>query len=159
MTEQIRLRVNGHQYDVAVEPWTTLAECLRSSLSLTGVRVSCNQGDCGACTIIVDGRPVNSCIELAIEAAGKTITTIEGLAEGDALHPIQQAFVDNHGLQCGFCSPGMIMTATALLDRNPEPTEQEVKEALVGNICRCGAYPKIITSVLHAATVMAEARR
>ncbi|MBI4491485.1 MAG: (2Fe-2S)-binding protein [Chloroflexi bacterium] len=156
MAERIELRVNDRNQVVEVEPFTTLAECLRNQLGLIGVRVSCNQGDCGACTILVDGQPVNACMELAIEAEGRSVTTIEGLARNGHLHPIQQAFVEHHGMQCGFCTPGMIMVARALLESNPAPTEQEVKEALVGNICRCGSYPKIITSVLSAAQTMRE---
>lgn len=150
----IQLGVNGRMRRIEVEPNITLAECLRGSLGLIGVRVSCNQGECGACTVLLEGQPVNACMVLAIEADGLQVTSIEGLAVGDDLHPLQDAFVEQHGAQCGFCTPGMIMAAKALLDRNPDPTADEVREALVGNICRCGSYPKIVTSVLTAARAM-----
>ncbi len=154
MKRKIRLTVNNKDYDVEVEPYWTLADCLRDELGLTGVRVSCQQGDCGACTVLIDGEPKLSCLTLAVSANGKQITTIEGLAEGDKLHPVQEAFVEHHGMQCAFCTPGMILAAKALLDRTPNPLEQEVREALSGNLCRCGSYPKIIKSVLAAAKTM-----
>jgi len=152
--EKIWFFVNGRRCEVEVDPNLTLAECLRNELYLAGVRVSCGAGECGACTVLLDGNPVFSCITLAAEAEGKNITTIEGLAEGGKLHPIQEAFIENHGMQCGFCTPGMILSAKALLDRNLNPTEGEVKEAIAGNLCRCGSYPKIIKSILSAAKSM-----
>ncbi|MFH1002688.1 MAG: (2Fe-2S)-binding protein [Chloroflexota bacterium] len=154
MKQKIVLLVNDQEWPVEVEPYLTLAECLREKLALTGVRVSCNQGDCGACTVLLDGEPVYSCMTLAVEAAGRRITTIEGLAQEGQLHPLQQAFMDNHGMQCGYCTPGMILAAKALLNRNPHPTEPEIKEGLAGNLCRCGSYQKIIKSVTAAAEVM-----
>lgn len=154
MKQQIKLRVNNREYELEVAPYMTLAECLREKIGLIGVRVSCNQGDCGACTVLIDGEPVFSCMILAVEAEGKDITTIEGLSTDGELHPIQQAFIDNHGMQCGFCTPGMILSAKALLDTNLNPTEQEVKEAIAGNLCRCGGYPKIVKSILAAAKTM-----
>lgn len=154
MKQKIRLLVNGREHLAEVEPYMTLAECLREEVGLNGVRVSCNQGDCGSCTVLLDGEPVYSCMTLAVAVEGRSITTIEGLSRGEELHPIQQAFVENHGLQCGFCTPGMILSAKALLDKNPGPTEQDVKEAIAGNLCRCGSYPKIIKSILAAVKVM-----
>ncbi len=139
---------------VEVEPYMTLAECLREKLFLTGVRVSCNEGDCGACTVLLDGEPVYSCMTLAVEAEGKSITTIEGLERGEQLHPLQQSFIENHGMQCGYCTPGIILSAKALLDKTPNPTEQEIKESVAGNLCRCGSYHKIIKSVQAAAKTM-----
>jgi carbon-monoxide dehydrogenase small subunit len=156
LKQKIKLLVNKEDWTVEVEPYATLADCLREKLSLTGVRVSCNQGDCGACTVLLDGEPVYSCMTLAVGADGRSITTIEGLAQGQRLHPLQQAFVENHGLQCGYCTSGMILSAKALLDRSPYPTEQEIKEGIAGNLCRCGCYPKIIKSVSIAAKMMGD---
>lgn len=154
MKEKIRLIVNKKGYELEVEPYLTLADCLRERLGLSGVRVSCNQGDCGACTVLLDGDPVSSCMILAVEVDGRNIETIEGLSEGGELHPIQKAFVEHHGMQCGFCTPGMLLSAKALLDRNPNPTEWEVREAILGNLCRCGSYPKIVESILKVARIM-----
>ena len=154
MKRRVTLAVNGKKYDIEVEPYSTLADCLRDELGLTGVKASCYQGDCGACTVLVDGKPVLSCLMLAVQADGKNITTIEGLSEQGRLHPIQEAFIEHHGMQCGFCTPGMILSAKALLDRNSDPSEQEVREAICGNLCRCGSYPKIIKSILAAAKKM-----
>jgi len=142
----------GHQ----VLPWHTLAQTLRETLILTGTKTGCNNGECGACTVIMDGKPVLSCSTLTIECDGKEITTIEGLGDpvNGVLHPLQQAFIDHDGLQCGFCTPGMIMEAKALLDETPDPTERQVKEGLAGNLCRCGSYQKIVESVLAAAARM-----
>ena len=151
---KLNLLVNGQQWPLEVEPYLALSECLREKLALTGVRVSCNQGHCGACTVLLDGEPVNACMMLAVDAAGKQITTIEGLAREGTLHPLQQAFIDHHGMQCGYCTPGMILSAKALLDQNPSPTEPEIRESLAGNLCRCGSYQKIITSVESAAKAM-----
>jgi carbon-monoxide dehydrogenase small subunit len=131
-----------------------MLEVIREDLGLTGTKEGCGLGECGACTVLIDGRAVNSCLVLATEADGREITTIEGLADGDKLHPIQQAFVDHGGLQCGFCTPGMIMSAKALLDENPHPTEEEIKQGIAGNLCRCTGYAKIIESIKAAAKNM-----
>jgi carbon-monoxide dehydrogenase small subunit len=152
--KEISLTVNGKAYEVSVPPWRTLLEVIREELGLTGTKEGCGLGECGACTVIMDGRTVNSCLVLATEADGKQITTIEGLADGDKLHPIQQAFVDHGGLQCGFCTPGMILSAKALLDKNPNPTEEEIKKGIAGNFCRCTGYAKIIESIKAAAENM-----
>ena len=159
MKQAINLSVNGQQWPVEVEPHLALSECLREKLALIGVRVSCNQGHCGACTVLLDGEPVNACMMLAVDAVGKQITTIEGLAREGVLHPLQQAFIDNHGMQCGYCTPGMILSAKALLDQNPSPTEPEIREGLAGNLCRCGSYQKIIKSVESAAKAMERSNR
>jgi carbon-monoxide dehydrogenase small subunit len=151
----IELIVNGNRYEVAVQPWQTLAEVLREELNLTGTKVGCNQGDCGACTVIIDGRSVSSCLTLAMEARGREITTIEGLAPSlTELHPIQEAFVQDHAVQCGFCSAGMIMSAKYLLDHNPHPSEDEIRQGLSGNLCRCTGYTKIVEAIGTAATKM-----
>ena len=147
----INLAVNGHPYEVAVEPHWTLLETVREQLALTGSKEGCGTGDCGACSMIVDGRLITSCLMLAPEAEGADVTTIEGLARNGDLHPVQQAFIDTGGVQCGFCTPGMIMAAKALLDRNPRPTLEEVREGLAGNLCRCTGYTKIYEAVLAAA--------
>jgi carbon-monoxide dehydrogenase small subunit len=144
----IQLTVNDEVYDVVCTPNRTLLEVLRDDLGLTGAKEGCGEGACGACTILLDGRPIRSCLALAVEIQGKTITTIEGLAEGSKLHPLQQAFVEHGSIQCGFCSPGMILTAKALLDENPRPTEQEAREAIAGNVCRCTGYAKIVEAVV-----------
>ncbi|MDR2018885.1 MAG: (2Fe-2S)-binding protein [Syntrophobacterales bacterium] len=146
----ISLRVNGTDYELAVSPNRTLLEVLREDLMLKGVKEGCDDGSCGTCTILLDGAPVRSCLYLAVEATGKELTTIEGLAEGDRLHPIQQAFVDHGAIQCGYCTPGMILTAKALLDRNPAPTDQDIKIAISGNFCRCTGYNKIVTAIKMA---------
>ena len=150
MPQLIKLRVNDVTYEVTIEPQRTLLEVLRDNLGLTGAKKACDTGDCGACTVIMDGKLVASCLVLAVEAQGKDILTIEGLAKDGQLHPIQQAFVKHGAIQCGFCTPGMILSAKALLDRNPKPTEDEVKEAIVGNLCRCTGYAKIIEAILAA---------
>lgn len=147
----LNLTVNGIAHELTVKPWATLLEVLREDLGLTGTKEGCGLGECGACTVIMDGKTVNSCLTLAVEADGKNITTIEGLAEGDHLHPIQRAFVEQGGLQCGFCTPGMIMSAKALLDENPNPTDDEVRRAIAGNFCRCTGYTKIFASIKAAA--------
>lgn len=146
----IKLTVNGMSYELAVKPWVTLLEVLREDLGLTGTKEGCGLGECGACTIIMDGKTVNSCLVLAAEADGKNITTIEGLADGDELHLIQKAFVEQGGLQCGFCTPGMIISTKALLDENPNPTEEEMRRAIAGNFCRCTGYTKIFESIKAA---------
>jgi len=147
MKQIIRINVNNNDYELAIKPGTTLLELLREELKLTGTKRGCDMGDCGACTIILDGKAVNSCIMLALEADGKKIITIEGLADGEKLHPLQQAFVEKGAIQCGFCTPGIIMRTKALLDENPNPTEEEIKHALSGNLCRCTGYTKIIEAV------------
>lgn len=151
-----KLNVNGKVHELEVEPHQTLAEVLRDKLGLIGVRVSCGEGECGSCTVLIDGRPATSCLTLAMQVEGKEITTIEGLGDEDHLHPVQQAFIDEQGFQCGFCTPGIIMSSKALLDGNPQPAPEEVMTALSGHICRCGAYPDIVRSVLHAADLMGE---
>ena len=155
MKVPIRLKVNGMAYEMEVEPRRTLLELIRENLELTGTKEGCSLGECGACTVLLDGKPIKSCITLAVQANGREITTIEGLEKADGtLHPLQQAFIDHDGMQCGFCTPGMIMQAKALLDRNSNPTEQQVREGLSGNLCRCGSYKKIVKSVLAAASAM-----
>jgi carbon-monoxide dehydrogenase small subunit len=148
MKQLIQLRVNGETYEVAIQPWRTLLEVLRNEIGLTGVKRGCDEGDCGACTVIMDGKTVSSCITLAIEAQGKDITTIEGLAKNGQLHPLQSAFVEHGAIQCGFCTSGMILSAKALLDENPTPTEEEVREGISGNLCRCTGYVKIVEAIM-----------
>jgi len=143
--------INGQEYELLIEPRTTLLELLRNEIGLTGTKYGCGTADCGACTVLVDGKSTLSCSTLAITVRDKEILTIEGLAQGTVLHPIQQAFVDYGAVQCGYCTPGMILTSKVLLDENPSPTREEVKEALGGNLCRCTGYVKIIDAVLHAA--------
>ena len=151
MTIPIDIKVNGEQYRVKIEPQTTLLELLRDSLRLTGTKEGCGLGECGACVVLVEGRPVNSCLMLAADVNGCDVVTIEGLTMNGALHPLQQSFVDEGAIQCGFCTPAMVLSAKALLDRNPEPVEEEIKEALSGVLCRCGSYNKIIRAVQSAA--------
>jgi carbon-monoxide dehydrogenase small subunit len=150
MKQVIRLTVNGVDEEVLIEPWWSLADVLREQLNLTGVKIGCNRGDCGSCTVLVDGQAVKSCIFLAVKANGKNIISIEGLGRNGGLDPLQEAFIEHFGVQCGYCTPGMILAAKALLDQNPDPTEEEVKEALRGNICRCTGYVKIVEAVLAA---------
>lgn len=147
----IALRINGKEYRVALEPRTTLAEALRYDLGLTGTKVVCDRGACSACTVWLDKVPVNSCMMLAIDVGNRHVTTIEGLANGNELHPVQTAFVKHDALQCGFCTPGMIMSCAALLERNPNPDLNDVKTATSGNLCRCGTYPKVFDATLEAA--------
>lgn len=146
--------VNGKSYELAIEPHILLVEVLRDELGLTGTKQSCGIGHCGACTVLIDGIPTLSCLTPALTARGKNITTIEGLAEGTRLHPIQKAFIDYGAIQCGYCTPGMILSAKALLDKNPNPAKEEVKQALSGNLCRCTGYVKIVDAVLAAAEAM-----
>lgn len=155
MKWKIELTVNGEPYELAVEPWRTLLEVIREDVGLTGAKEACSTGECGNCMVILDGKPVNSCLVLAVDANGKEVLTIEGLAEGGNLHPVQKAFVEHGAIQCGFCTPGMILAAKSLLDKNPKPTETEVKEAIYGNLCRCTGYVKIIEAVLAASQSMA----
>jgi xanthine dehydrogenase YagT iron-sulfur-binding subunit len=147
----ISLSINGKKYSAEVEPRVTLLEALRHELDLTGAKRVCDRGTCGACTVIIDGKPVYSCSVLAIEAQGKAITTVEGLAQGDKLHPVQQAFIDNDGQQCGFCTPGFVVACKAFLDKNPNPTPEQVQKGLGGNLCRCGTYIGVRAAVLQAA--------
>jgi aerobic-type carbon monoxide dehydrogenase small subunit (CoxS/CutS family) len=152
MKQQIELKVNGVVERLYSEPWWSLARVLREQLGLTGAKISCETGNCGACTVLIDGRAVRSCIYPAMKARGKDILTIEGLKDKDGnLHPLQEAFIEHFAMQCGYCTSGMIMGAKALLDENPSPTEEEVKEGLQGNLCRCTGYTKIVEAVLAAA--------
>lgn len=154
MKQLIELHINNRVYEVAVDARDLLLDIIRKKVGLTGTKKGCGEGDCGACTVLIDGKPELACIKLAIACQGKKITTIEGLIqEGGALHPIQQAFVDHGAVQCGFCTPGMILSAKGLLDRNPHPTEYDIKHELSGNICRCTGYKKIIEAVEAAAQV------
>ena len=157
MGEHISLTVNGAQRELEVEPRRLLVQALREDLDLTGTHVGCDTSQCGACTVHVDGRAVKSCTMLAVQADGASVTTIEGMADGDALHPLQKAFWEKHGLQCGFCTPGMIMTAADLLARDSDPSDDEIRHALEGNICRCTGYQNIVAAVKAAAA--AHARR
>ncbi len=150
MKRLIKLKVNGELYEAAVQTHRTLAEVLREELDLIGTKEACNAGDCGSCTVIMDGKTVVSCLTLAVEAEGKEIQTIEGLAKDGKLSPLQQSFVDHGAIQCGFCAPGTIMSAKALLDENPKPTEDEVRMGIAGNICRCTGYTKIVEAILAA---------
>jgi carbon-monoxide dehydrogenase small subunit len=152
--EIANFRINGRTYEVIVTPNITLSELLREQLDLTGTKHACEVGQCGSCTVLVDGKPALSCSTLAIAARDKEILTIEGLSRGTSLHPLQQAFINHGAIQCGFCTPGMILMAKALLDENPKPTRQQVKEGLGGNLCRCTGYVKIIDAVMAAAEMM-----
>ena len=149
--KQIKMTVNGKIHELQVKPWATLLEILRDELGLTGTKEGCGLGECGACTVIMDGKTVNSCLVLAPEADEKEIITIEGLAQGDKLHPIQEAFMEQGGLQCGFCTPGIILSTKAVLDENPKPTDEEIRRGIAGNFCRCTGYTKIFESVKAAA--------
>ena len=149
-----RLIVNGQAHDLDVEAHESLSDVLRKRLGLYGVRVSCNEGECGSCTVIMNGEPVTACIVLGMQAEGKEILTIEGLGNVDELHPIQEAFIEEQGFQCAFCTPGFIMTTKAFLEENPDPAPEEAAMGVSGNICRCGAYPYIVRSVLRAARKM-----
>ncbi|MCX5816893.1 MAG: (2Fe-2S)-binding protein [Proteobacteria bacterium] len=154
MKQLITLFVNNKEYEIAVAPNETLAQVLREDLNLLGTKEGCGIGDCGACTVILDGRPVNSCLVLAVQANGSQVSTIEGVAEGQTLHPLQQAFVDHGAIQCGFCTPGMVLSAKSLLDKNPDPSEYEIREAISGNLCRCTGYQKIVEAVKAASENM-----
>ena len=153
-TEKVRLNVNGTEHELEVEPRLLLVHALRDQLGLTGTHVGCDTSNCGACTVHMDGQAVKSCTVLAVQADGAEITTIEGMGTEDNLHPMQEAFWNNHGLQCGYCTPGMIMSATALLARNPNPTEDEVRHGLEGNLCRCTGYHNIIRAVQAASKTL-----
>lgn len=152
MKQLIKLRVNRIDEEVSIEPWWSLARVLRDELNLIGTKVSCETGNCGSCTVLIDGRAVKSCLYLVMKARGKDITTIEGLkGENEELHPLQEAFINHFAIQCGYCTPGMIMAAKALLDENPAPTEAEVRKGISGNLCRCTGYVKIVEAILAAA--------
>jgi aerobic-type carbon monoxide dehydrogenase small subunit (CoxS/CutS family) len=152
----LKLRVNGHDERLIVEPRTTLAEALRFELGMTGTKVVCDRGSCSACTVWLDDVPVCSCMTLAIDVTDRAITTIEGLATGDTLHPVQEAFIEHDALQCGFCTPGMIMSCAALVKRHPQPTLEDVRDATSGNLCRCGTYPKVFDATLAAAKALGQ---
>ena len=145
------LTVNGTPYEVAIEPQQSLLQLLREELHLTGTKEGCSEGECGACTVLLDGKTVDSCLIFALEAQGREVTTIEGLAQGDQLHPVQKAFAEYGAVQCGFCTPGMILAAKALLDSNPHPTEVEIRQGISGNLCRCTGYVKIVEAIQAAA--------
>lgn len=150
----VSLKVNGAPYEIEVEPHELLLDVIRNRLGLTGAKRSCDVQVCGACAVLLDGRPISSCTTLAFEARGREILTIEGLAENGKLHPLQDAFIEHGGFQCGFCTPGMILTAKALLDENPDPTREDIIHFMQGNICRCTGYKKIIESIMAAAKKM-----
>ncbi len=150
MEKLIKMTVNGKKYEIAVEPNQTLVEVLREALGLTGTKVGCEMGDCGTCTVIMDGKAVNACLVLAAQADGREILTIEGLAEDERLHPLQEAFVMEGAIQCGFCTPGMIMNGKALLDKRPDPDEAAIREAISGVLCRCTGYRKIVQAIKSA---------
>jgi len=159
MKKLISLIVNDRVYELAVDPNVTLVDLLRDQLGLTGTKKGCEVGDCGSCTVIMDGKPVNSCLVLAVQAHGKSILTIEGLETHEGLHPIQEAFVEKGAIQCGFCTPGMILSAKSLLDRKADPDEAEIRSAVSGNLCRCTGYQKIIEAVQAAAERMQKTQR
>jgi len=158
MKRIVQITINGVSREVAVPANRTLLDLLRDDLDLTGTKLGCGEGDCGACTVLLDGEPVNACLVLAAEAEGREVTTIEGLANGSLLHPVQQAFVDVGAVQCGYCTPGMVLVAAALVGRNPSPTESDVRHAISGNFCRCTGYQKIVEAVLTASARVRDAR-
>ena len=159
MERIIHLNVNDEIFEVIARPRESLLDVLRNKLQLTGTKIGCNEGDCGACTVIMDGRTVNACLVLAVEAEGHKILTVEGLAQGSQLHPLQEAFIQHGGFQCGYCTPGMLLSAKALLDENPDPTDEEIRKGISGNLCRCTGYAKIVASIRHAAQSMKGARQ
>lgn len=154
MGEHISLTVNGARRELDVEPRRLLVQAIREDLDLTGTHIGCDTSQCGACTVHVDGKAMKSCTMLAVQADGSSVTTIEGMADGDTLHPLQNAFWEKHGLQCGFCTPGMIMTAADLLARNPDPSDDEIRHAIEGNMCRCTGYQNIVAAVRAAAVAL-----
>ena len=156
MRQPIRLTVNGTRHGFEVEPRLLLVHFLRDVLNLTGTHVGCDTGQCGACTVMLNGRAVKSCMVLAVQADGAEITTVEGLAQNGQYHPVQQGFWDQHGLQCGFCTPGMMMAAACLIKDNPNPTDEQIREQLEGNLCRCTGYQNIVAAVLRAAELLRE---
>jgi aerobic carbon-monoxide dehydrogenase small subunit len=154
MKHQLNLSINGEPYDVLVEPYCSLLDLLRDQLYLTGTKKGCDEGDCGACTVLIEDQTVTSCMILALDAHDKAITTVEGLVQHNILHPVQEAFVQYGGVQCGFCTPGLIMSGVGLLLENPNPTEEEVRFAIGGNLCRCTGYAKVVQAILKAADSM-----
>ncbi|NLW07589.1 MAG: (2Fe-2S)-binding protein [Clostridia bacterium] len=157
MTEKtITLTVNGEPFTLNVPVNRTLLEVIREDLGMTGTKEGCGDGNCGACTVLLDGQPVNSCLVLAVEAEGKEVITVEGLAGEDCLHPLQQAFIDEGAVQCGFCTPGMLLAAKGLLDNNPSPTDFEIRQAIAGNLCRCTGYTRIVKAIKKAASLLAQ---
>ena len=150
MKKMICLIINGKEYELAVSPNMTLADLLREELLLTGTKEGCELGDCGTCTVIMNGKAVNSCLVLAVQASGKEITTVEGLETDEGLHPLQEKFIENGAIQCGFCTSGMLLSAKSLLDKNPKPNEAEIRTAISGNLCRCTGYQKIVESIKDA---------
>ncbi|MSS73234.1 MAG: (2Fe-2S)-binding protein [Candidatus Latescibacteria bacterium] len=155
----IKTRINGEDYEVLVEPRKTLLSTLRDQLQLTGTKEGCSTGDCGACTVIMNGKVVTSCLVLAVEADGGTITTIEGIAADEALHPVQRTMIEKGGIQCGFCTPGMIVSAVQLLRENPTPSERDIRRAIAGNLCRCTGYSKIVEAVQEAAADLRKTKK
>ena len=153
----LQLKVNGRPRQLSVAPYYSLLDTLRDELQLTGTKKGCDEGDCGACTVILDGKPVTSCLVLALSARDSEVTTIEGLGSVESLHPVQQAFIERGGLQCGYCTPGLIMAAAGLLQETPQPSEEEVKFAIGGNLCRCTGYTKVIEAIMLAADRMSDA--
>lgn len=158
MTQIVKLHVNGVDYELALDTRTTLVDALRDHLGLKGVKKSCDEGECGACTVLLDGDAIASCTYLAVEAEGHDIVTIEGLAKDGVLHPMQKAFIDCFAVQCGFCTPGMIMSALSLLNEKPNPTEEEIRDGIAGNLCRCTGYAKIVEAIDCAAKKLAKAK-
>jgi aerobic-type carbon monoxide dehydrogenase small subunit (CoxS/CutS family) len=156
MKQEVALKVNDVTYNLFIEPQRTLVEVIRDTIGLTGTKKSCNEGECGACTVVMDGRPVASCLVLAVAAQGKEITTIEGLADGMKLDPVQEAFVKHTAIQCGFCTPGMVMMARAFLTENPTPTPTEVRKAISGNLCRCTGYQQIVDAIIAASQTIGQ---
>lgn len=159
MQRTVRVIVNGEVREAEVEPRLLLVHLIRENFRLTGTHIGCDTSHCGACTVLVDGRPVKSCTVLAVQADGRSVTTVEGLEQDGKLHPVQEGFRAEHGLQCGYCTPGMMLTACALLGRNADPTEDEIRRAISGNLCRCTGYVNIVKSIQHAATLMQPARK
>ena len=153
----VQTTINGEEVDFLCEPRQSLLECLRDVIGLTGSKEGCNDGNCGACTVVLDGRIVTSCLVLGVEVEGKDVTTIEGIASPEGLHPVQQAFLENAALQCGICTPGFIIASKALLEKNPDPTEEEIRFWLANNLCRCTGYDKIVRAVMDAAKLLQEA--
>jgi xanthine dehydrogenase YagT iron-sulfur-binding subunit len=154
--QRLSIRINGAEKQLDVAPWTTLLDLLRESLDLTGTKKGCDHGQCGACTVLVDGKRINSCLTLAIMKDGCEVTTIEGLAKGDALHPVQEAFVEQDAFQCGYCTPGQICSAVGLLSEGRARTEDDIRELMSGNLCRCGAYPNILAAIQQARRALKE---
>jgi carbon-monoxide dehydrogenase small subunit len=150
--ESLTMLLNGEEVTMHIEPDALLADVLREHLGLTGTKEACGEGECGACTVLLDGRPVTSCLVPALKAQGREVGTVEGLASGGELHPLQKSFIEHGAVQCGYCTPGMLMSAKALLDRNPHPTEEEIKEAISGNLCRCTGYVKIVEAIKAASS-------